>query len=428
MKVLLAIALLTASFLMPPDRVFAATPLVRTTSFADFDRRAKAGERLNVVFFGASLTWGANASDPQQTSYRADVARKFEAAYPRAHFRFFDGAIGGTGSQLGVFRLDRDVLRHHPDLVFLDFSANDDIYSDDPESLASYESLVRRVITDAHCPLVQVIFPFKWNIKLGEMEKMKRRDAHLAISRAYNTAVGDAVALANQRVERGETTLEKIWPIDGVHPGDNGYALFADAAWQGYRNGVTQKLVCATPGQMLYAPTYLTQKRVRISSLGPLPQGWSVGIPNRTSAWYDGLMSRWLDDESIASNRRAEIGADGKKTSVEQTVEPLKVKFRGTMVMLFGEETIKSGQYGATIDGKPVADAKDPNKAAIFSASGVRFGGNRQHVQILASDLAPDVEHTLEITPQFPNDAEAELRLESICVAGPGADVRTFAP
>ena len=33
-----------------------------------------------------------------------------EQECPRAHFRFWDSAIGGTGSQLGVFRFDRDVL------------------------------------------------------------------------------------------------------------------------------------------------------------------------------------------------------------------------------------------------------------------------------------------------------------------------------
>ena len=65
--------------------------------FADFDRRAKAGERLNVVFFGASLTWGA--TDPMRTSYpggRGRALREDLPAVPR--FKFHDAAIGGTGS------------------------------------------------------------------------------------------------------------------------------------------------------------------------------------------------------------------------------------------------------------------------------------------------------------------------------------------
>src|SRR3978361_123365 len=67
-------------------------------SFAHFDEQARAGEKLNVVFFGASLTWGANASDPNLTSYRARIAQRFEVAYPKAHFHFYDAAIGGTNS------------------------------------------------------------------------------------------------------------------------------------------------------------------------------------------------------------------------------------------------------------------------------------------------------------------------------------------
>jgi len=47
---------------------------VRQASFAELDRRARAGERLSVVFYGASLTWGANATDPPLTSYRGQVA------------------------------------------------------------------------------------------------------------------------------------------------------------------------------------------------------------------------------------------------------------------------------------------------------------------------------------------------------------------
>ena len=34
-------------------------------------------------------------------------------------------AIGGTGSDLGVFRLGRDALRREPDLLFVEFTVND---------------------------------------------------------------------------------------------------------------------------------------------------------------------------------------------------------------------------------------------------------------------------------------------------------------
>jgi lysophospholipase L1-like esterase len=391
--------------------------------FAEFDRRAKSGERLNVVFFGASLTWGANATDPQSTSYRGLLSQRLEAAYPNAHFKFHDAAVGGTGSQLAVFRLQRDVLSRRPDLVFLDFSANDDIYTDNPETLASYEALVRRIILEARAPVVQAIFPFMWNVRAGSLEGMKRRDAHLAISRAYNTAAADAIALALERVRGKRTTLEDLWPVDGVHPGDAGYVLFADAVWDAFQGAVRSGLTCTVPPKMLYADTYMRSSRVRISTLLPLPDGWRVGRPNVTSAHYDMLMSRWLDDEVIVSIPEQPDDDPADKPQEPQTMPRLRVRFSGSMVMLLGESTPRSGKYRVYIDGKLVeradarkkgADARSKFDAAFLAKMSK---GNVHLAQVIAEGLDPAVEHTMEIEPLLSDD-EKELRLESICVAG----------
>ncbi|HTU24888.1 MAG TPA: SGNH/GDSL hydrolase family protein [Pirellulales bacterium] len=401
-------------------------------SFAEFDRRAKAGEHLNVVFFGASLTWGANASDPLLTSYRAVVADRLREKYPEARFRFWDAAIGGTGSQLGVFRLDRDVLRRKPDLVFLDFSANDDIEDNDREKHSSYESLVRRLVVEAHVPVVQVIFPFLWNIQAGKLEKMKRRDAHLAIAEAYGTAVGDAIALGKERVAAGKTTLEALWPLDGVHPGDAGYTLFADAAWEAYLAAVKDERVCHAPAKMLYDDTYMTHERRRLSTIQPLPAGWHVAQPNVLSAYFDMMMSRWLEDEvvastppekkkSIAGKKPAEAEKPADATEPSEKPGRLATKFRGGMVLLFGESTPKSVKYRVYIDGKLVEHRERPEGPLLdaFDAGqfGRRAGGNVHHVQVIATGLDRTVEHTIEIEPLF-DGPDQELRLESLCTAG----------
>ncbi len=114
------------------------------------------GDWKNSAFLGGSLTWGAQATDPLKTSYRAIVARNLSERYPEADFNFVDAAIGGTGSQLGAFRLQRDVLAYEPDLAFLDFTVNDHaskVPEDDRPS--SYESLIRRMV-QADVPVVQV--------------------------------------------------------------------------------------------------------------------------------------------------------------------------------------------------------------------------------------------------------------------------------
>lgn len=393
-------------------------------SFTDFDRRAKKGERLTVAFFGASLTWGANATDQTNTSYRAVMADYLEAKYPKAHFKFYDAAIGGTGSQLGVFRLDRDVLRRKPDLVFLDFAANDDIYSDNPESLASYESLVRRIIVDGKAPVVLMIFPFGWNVTKPELDTMKRRTAILQLAQDYHAPVGDAISLAIDRVKAGTITVPEIWPNDQVHPGDVGYKLFADAGWTAYQAAVKHKVTCAVPAKMRYSDKYLKYRRVNMSTLGAMPEGWRIGTPSLVAAWHDGLMSRWLDDVVIATNRTTVVKADGKRETVPQTCGRIKAIINAQTVMFFGEEGVNAGKYRVYIDGKAVTytpwGAKEPTD--LYSAGFV--AGTRQHAMVITNDLDASTDHLLEIEPVFEADKAQELRLESICVAGGKAEVR----
>jgi lysophospholipase L1-like esterase len=416
--ILAVLALFTVAARLP-----AATP-----SFADFDQRARDGERLNIVFFGSSLTWGTNASDPQWTSWRAVIGQRLTTAYPKAHFTFWDASLGGTGSQLGVFRLERDVLRRRPDLVFVDFSANDDLTTATPETLASYEALVRRLVLEAKCPVVQVILPFQWNVAAPNPDGLKRRDAHLAIARAYHTAVGDAVGLVHQRLKSSKVRLADLWPFDRVHPGDAGYALFAEAVWDGVQEAIKERRTCAVPPRLLHAATYLKTTRCPLAGLARLPVGWRKDLPNRTAASFDMLMSRWLDEELVALSRRPGVDDQGKKTLVPQTVERLKVQFRGATVLLLGESTEKSGKYKLYLNGKLLErdGPKGKEKVSEFDAGWLAYlvRGNGHLVQIVAEGLDPATTHTLEIEPVFSAKMiDQELRLESICVAGGEARV-----
>ena len=84
------------------------------------------------------------------------------AEVPKSSFTFWDAAIGGTGSRLGMFRLQRDVLSRHPDLVFYDFTANDDLDSADTAGLISYETCLREMVGQG-IPVVQAFLGFKYN-------------------------------------------------------------------------------------------------------------------------------------------------------------------------------------------------------------------------------------------------------------------------
>lgn len=368
----------------------ASTLIASPPDFSAFDQRAQAGETLRVVFLGGSLTWGAQATDPQKTSYRALVSQKLEEAYPKAHFQFHDAAIGGTGSQLAAFRLERDVLAYKPDLVFLDFTINDNPYeAPNLHRLAAYESLIRRLI-EAGVAVVQVILPSKQDVQA--VPAPRPLDAkHKEVGAAYGLPLADAVTLAQERVREGKTTADLLWdlPEDQTHPGDAGYALYAESAWKAFTAAAHDKVRCKLPENMLYASSYMLVTRNRLTRMGAFPTGWQPGKPHRNAVAYDFVCSRWMDDLLIAKDSPA----------------PIHFKFRGSDVLLFGEQTKNSGSYSVRIDdGEP----------QTYSARCEE--GNMRLAEVVAEGLDSTKEHEIVITPLLkPGE---EFRLESVCVAG----------
>ncbi len=83
----------------------------------NFFAKLRKGGRVRIGYLGGSIT--------AQPGWRVLSRNWFQAHYPQAKVRQINAAIGGTGSDLGVFRLRHDVLRFKPDLLFVEFAVND---------------------------------------------------------------------------------------------------------------------------------------------------------------------------------------------------------------------------------------------------------------------------------------------------------------
>ena len=92
------------------------------------------GDSVTIVYFGGSNT--------RSEGYRVMTADWLRRQYPHADIRTVNAGIDGTGSDLGCARLEMDVLRHQPDLVFVEFVGND---GGVPESKARIEGIVRQI-------------------------------------------------------------------------------------------------------------------------------------------------------------------------------------------------------------------------------------------------------------------------------------------
>ena len=97
--------------------------IVSLKQFPQLHKRLSNGESVTVVFLGGSITMGAKATTGQ--SYRELVGSWLTNTYPNAKIKLLNRGIGSTGSILGAFRFQDQVLNENPDLLFIEFCVND---------------------------------------------------------------------------------------------------------------------------------------------------------------------------------------------------------------------------------------------------------------------------------------------------------------
>ena len=121
--------------------------------------KARAGEEVTIAYLGGSITEGAQAQPQQTRCYAYLSAHAFAETYmpnPKL-LKYVNAGISGTPSVLGITRLEQDVLRHEPDIVFVEFAVND---SNQMPYRIVYESMIRKLLADECQPAVVLIFTF----------------------------------------------------------------------------------------------------------------------------------------------------------------------------------------------------------------------------------------------------------------------------
>tara|TARA_R110002124_G_scaffold232000_3_gene397167 strand:+ start:351 stop:1616 length:1266 start_codon:yes stop_codon:yes gene_type:complete len=122
----------------------------RRDGLPNFFEKVKSGKPVSIAYLGGSITEASNG-------WRDLTFNKFQSDYANTEFTQINAAIGGTGSNLGVFRLERDVLLHDPDLVFVEFAVND---GNGPAAAIhkSMEGIVRKIWK--HNPMTDICFVY----------------------------------------------------------------------------------------------------------------------------------------------------------------------------------------------------------------------------------------------------------------------------
>ncbi|WP_218281181.1 SGNH/GDSL hydrolase family protein [Verrucomicrobium spinosum] len=128
--------------------------------------KLQAGQAVKVGYLGGSIT--------AAPGWRVKSLKWLQDKFPTAKLSEINAAIGGTGSDLGVFRVQRDVLDHKPDLLFVEFAVNDG--GADPARIQKcMEGIVRQTwkvdpATDI-CFVYTLSEPFLNDLKAGKASR-----------------------------------------------------------------------------------------------------------------------------------------------------------------------------------------------------------------------------------------------------------------
>ncbi len=184
-------------------------------------------KKLTIGYFGGSITEGAGASSGA-LCYRGRTTAWFREKYPEAEIVEIQAAIGGTGSDLGMYRCERDLLSKKPDLVFFEFAVNDSGMAYE-NVMAQTETIFRKIRTANPCADIIVIFTITGAIAgaMAEGGEYRSRTAQSAVAHYYGIPsidVGEVLRVKTLLAGGDFTRFAK----DTVHPTDEGYAIYTD--------------------------------------------------------------------------------------------------------------------------------------------------------------------------------------------------------
>jgi len=336
------------------SQVLLAAPLVQAATFelvpAEICRprdglgnvlaKLTAGKEVRIAYFGGSIT--------AQSGWRPKTLAWFKQHFPKAQIQEINAAIGGTGSDLGVFRYKQDVLDHKPDLVFVEFSVNDG--GTPPEKIyRAIEGIVRQ--TWRADPTIDLCFAYTFctgqeqALDRGQCPQAASAHEHLAdhygipsINMALRVAQlaqqGKLVFKADKDDKSPDLQGKIVFSNDGVHPLDAGHEVYLQ--------------VIAGALQRIQA-----QSKARAHELKP---------PFRADHWEAAklvpLDKKMLQGSWQQLDRQQGLGKDfgNRLPAIWEGTQPgdkIQFKFKGTLVGLYDLLGPDGGQVVWNLDGVP---------------------------------------------------------------------------
>ncbi|MFT4031753.1 MAG: SGNH/GDSL hydrolase family protein [Siphonobacter sp.] len=301
----------------------------------NFFSKIKSGQSLKVAYLGGSITEAGDGWREQSLAW-------LKGQYPKASFTQLPAAVGGTGSDLGVFRLQKQILDYKPDLVFVEFAVNDNGKQAD-QIYRSMEGIVRKIWK--HNPKTDICFVYTLT---GDMAPIIQ-DGKLPVSTSAMEEIANYYGIPSIQLGLKVAALAKegklifkgkkedypdqlVFSADNVHPyPETGHKLYAEALQTAFLAFQTnQKSQKHRLGKPFIADNWEN------AQLFPVAQLLQKGT------WQE------LSSDAVARQLQNRFSELFKST---QSGAYLEVRIKGTICGMYDVIGPGCGQYAVQIDG-----------------------------------------------------------------------------
>lgn len=205
----------------PSQQITSVTPKQRRNIGRVFDK-LRAGRPITIAYIGGAVSSGLGASNSEKTSCRALVTYWMRQRFPKAEITEINAALPTTGSLYGTMRARRDVIAQKPDLVFVEFAANDANDDETPVKKA-VEGLLRQLLIVPQPP--EVVMLYAPNAK-----RTSRIEWHDTMAAYYQVPAINLQEKALALIEAGKANAAVfgLTGKEGANPTDAGHKLYAE--------------------------------------------------------------------------------------------------------------------------------------------------------------------------------------------------------
>lgn len=254
--------------------------------------RARAGAPLRCVAMGGSIT----------QSGQGWIGPWLTKQFPQSAVTMINAGMSATGSGFAVFRLERDVLVHQPDLVLLEFCVNDRGLSDE-DAIRYMETLVVRLKSMPHPPAIVII-----EAAADQGGVILQR--HRAVAQHYGLLEVNLQADVTSYLQSNKLPWSSLFS-DDVHPNDAGNQFYSQAITDALEpllgvEDAREQPASPLPSVLSKKPLLLDGTMVNLASLAPTSEWvWENSLP----FWWNRFFQGVLTSKAPAASLRVAVRA-----------------------------------------------------------------------------------------------------------------------